>query len=353
MNKYMGLALCRLFVIVAGLAVVSVAAGYPFAGTGPDDLPQKLAVLSPLIHLTPTELQTLKAGQPVAKPLESDDREVRVMGIVWVNAPVSRYLQAIKDIEHFERGDGFQVTKRISDPPRPEDFAALQLPEGDVQELKKCRPGKCDVKLDEYAINRIQNGIDWSKPTATEDLNALVRQLALQYVTAYQEGGNKELGAYRDKSRPTYVAKEFEQMINGMPLLGQREPAVRDYLLNYPKAAIENATSFLYWHQVNFGLKPVIRINHVVITANSERVLVASKQIYASHYFWTALEIRELIPDASRGQGFWLVDVSSGRAGTLAGFKGHVIRGHVQKHALNGLTKGMEATKAGLEQETR
>jgi hypothetical protein len=85
---------------------------------------------------------------------------------------------------------------------------------------------------------------------------------------------------------------------------------------------------------------------------NTERVLVALKQIYASHYFWTALELRDLIPDAGRGEGFWFVDVSSGRSGTLAGFKGHVIRGRVQTEALKGLTKGMESTKSLLEQGT-
>jgi hypothetical protein len=104
--------------------------------------------------------------------------------VVWINAPVSKYVEAINHIERLEQGNGFQITRRISDPPRLKDFANLQLPEGDVQELRKCRPGKCDVKLDEYAINRIQNEVDWSKPTATEDVNALLRQLALRYVTA-------------------------------------------------------------------------------------------------------------------------------------------------------------------------
>ena len=314
-------------------------------------MPDKLAAFSDLVHLMPAELQALKAGQPISKPLQSDDREIKLLGAVWINAPVSKYVQALNHIERLEQGDGFQITRRISDPPRLEDFAALQVPDNDVQELKKCRPGKCDVKLDEYAINQIQNGVDWAKPTATEDVNALVRRLALRYVTAYQQGGNKELGINRDKSRPTDVAKEFEEMINGMPLLARREPALRQYLLDYPNATIPNSTSFFYWQQVNFGLKPVIRMNHVVTTVNAERVLIASKQIYASHYFWTALEIRDLIPDPSRGNGFWFVDVSSGRAGTLASFKGKMIRGRVQKEALKGLAAGMERTKSLLEHE--
>ena len=45
-----------------------------------------------------------------------------------------------------------------------------------------------------------------------------------------------------------------------------------------------------------FGLKPTIRINHVVIDERPEAVAVASKQIYATHYFWTALELRCSFP---------------------------------------------------------
>jgi hypothetical protein len=86
-----------------------------------------------------------------------------------------------------------------------------------------------------------------------------------------------------------------------------------------------------------------------VITENSERVLVASKQLYASHYFWTAIELRELIPDPSHGEGFWFVDVSRGRSASLSGFKGHVIRGRVNEEALKGLNKGIQATKTFME----
>jgi len=37
------------------------------------------------------------------------------------------------------------------------------------------------------------------------------------------------------------------------------------------------------------------------------RTVVASKMLYASHYFWTALELRVLLADPARGAGFWFV----------------------------------------------
>jgi hypothetical protein len=208
--------------------------------------------------------------------------------------------------------------------------------------------------LDENAIGRIQKEVDWSKSTATADVNTLVRQLALEYVTAYQRGGNKELAVYRDKKRPAYVAEEFKAIVDEMPILQQQESALRQYLLEYPGAQLANATSFLYWHKVSFGLKPTIMINHEVITETPQRALVATKQLYASHYFWAALEMRELTPDPSRGEGFWFVDVSRGRSASLGGgIKGHAIRGRAEKESLKGLNEGMQVAKSSVERKTR
>src|SRR5690606_10196561 len=80
--------------------------------------------------LSAGERQQLLAGQPVTKLLASDaSKEVAVLGAVWVDAPMDRYIEAVTDIEAFERGGGFTVTKTISNPPRLEDFAAMKLPD--------------------------------------------------------------------------------------------------------------------------------------------------------------------------------------------------------------------------------
>jgi hypothetical protein len=340
--------------LLAGFALSLVAARPITVATSQSDSPANTAGLSDLVQFTPAEVQALKAGQSVSKLLDSaSDHEIAVAGAVWINAPMAKAVQAMKDIEHLERGNGFQVTKRISNPPRLEDFTALELPEEDIRDLRKCRAGECQVKLDENAIDRIQKEVDWSKPTAAAEVNAVARQLALEYVTAYQRGGNKELAVYRDKKRPAYVAEEFKAMVDEMPVLQQRESALRQYLLEYPGAQLPNATSFLYWHKVSFGLKPTIMINHVVITETPHRALAATKQLYASHYFWASLEMRELTPDPSRGEGFWFVDVSRGRSASLGGgVKGHVIRGRAEKESLKGLKEGMQLMKSSLERKT-
>ena len=164
--------------------------------------------------------------------LESDPaKEVAIFGAVWVAAPIARYVDAVKNIEEFEKGDNFLVTKRISSPPRLEDFDRLSLPPDDVADLRTCKVGDCELKLGEAALVRIQKETDWSKPTATADVERTIRRLALDYVTGYLEGGNSRLAIYRDAARPTFVAQEFAAMVDRMPSLTIYLPDLKKYLL--------------------------------------------------------------------------------------------------------------------------
>ena len=64
-------------------------------------------------------------GSYVVKLLDADpSKEIAVLGAIWVNARRSLYVQQVKNIEQFERGSAFRITKRVSEPPRAEDFAA-------------------------------------------------------------------------------------------------------------------------------------------------------------------------------------------------------------------------------------
>jgi hypothetical protein len=292
----------------------------------------------------------LLAGQPVTHMLDADpSREVAVLGAVWVNAPASRYVAMVRNIEAFEKGDNFRITKKISSPPRPEDFAQMDLPAEDVQDLRRCRVSSCELKLSEAALNRMRKEVDWSKPTAKAQAEALARSLALDYARGYLEGGNARLAAYRDSSRPMFVGEEFKSMIERLPALTEHLPDLKKYLLEFPNATLPNSESFLYWQEASFGLKPTIRMTHLVIDQQPTHVAIASKMLYASHYFWTALELRVLIPDPARGPGFWFVSVNRSRSDGLSGFVGSMIRGKVRGEAEKGMVAVLKRTKAALE----
>ena len=127
-------------------------------------------------------------------------------------------------------------------------------------------------------------------------------------------------------------------------------PNLRTYLLEYPKVDLPDATSFLYWQETEFGLKPTIRISHLTIREGADDTVVASKMLYASHYFWTALELRVLVPDPARGPGFWFATVSRSRSDGLSGFTGLIVRRRVQSEARDGALAALRLTKRKLEQ---
>ena len=298
------------------------------------------AYLSTHVHLTPAERKSLLSNVPVTKLLETDpSKEVSVFGAVWIDAAPVDYVQLIEDIERFERGGRFRITKKISAPPRIDDFALLRLPEEDLKALKTCRVGDCALKLGEQALERIR----------TAQVEELIRKLVFEYVSEYVSGGNDRLAVYRDSERPTFVATEFTSMIDRMPELDQHLTELKAYLLGYPDQILPDATSFLYWQEVEFGLKPTIRVNHVVINNRPDGTAIASKMIYASHYFWTALDLRVLVPDPARGRGFWFVNVSRSRLDGLSGFVGQRIRSRVQSDVQKAQATSLKATKDRLE----
>ena len=302
------------------------------------------------VKLPAAERARLLAGQPVTWLMDAEpSKEVAVFGAVWVNAPMAGYIAAVNDIEQLERGDNFRVTKKVSSPPRIDDFAALKLPPEDLDDLRTCRVGSCELKLSESTIKRVRSEIDWSKPTAAEDVEQLARRLMLDYVAGYLEGGNARLATYRDSGRPTFVAQEFASMIGRMPSLVVYLPDLRKYLLDFPKVTLPKSSSFVYWQEAKFGLKPTIRINHVTVTQEATQTTVVSKMLYASHYFWTALELRVLTPDPARGTGFWFVSVNRSRSDGLSGFVGSLIRGKVRGEAQKGMEASLTVTKATME----
>ncbi len=318
---------------------------------GQQRFPERLErYLEGSVRLDRGQRAALLAGSPVARLLEADaSKEVAVFGAIWIDAPMRRYVEAVKDIENFEKGGGFRITKRISSPPRIEDFAAMRLPDEDLEDLESCEVGDCEVKLGEASLRRFRTEIDWDAPGAAAAANRLMQQLSLEYVNGYLQAGNDRLSIYRDRSRPTFVAREFRTMVDEMPELTTHMPEMRRYLLGYPTVTIPGATSFLYWQETEFGLKPTIRISHLTIREGAEDTVVASKMLYASHYFWTGLELRALLPDPSRGRGFWFVTVSRSRSDGLSGFTGRFVRGRVQRGARDGVVAALRSTKARLE----
>ena len=156
--------------------------------------------------------------------------------------------------------------------------------------------------------------------------------MVLQLLRAYQQGGHHALGEYRDKKDPARIADQFETMVGRAAVLPDVLPELRRYLLEYPNASLGKADSFFYWEKVAFGLKPTIRLNHAVIyrgrADGHDFGAVAIKQLYATHYFHTALDLTVCVDDATRESpvGFYLLTLKGSQQEGLTGVKGSVLR---------------------------
>jgi len=341
------------WLIIIASSLVAIAATAPRAQQTPSTAALDQFLARELLA-KPADIASIHDGRPYVTPLSSTvTREIIVAGVVKIAAPAERTVAAIRDIEKFEGGEGFLQTKRLSDPPTLNDFAAYQVDPDDLESLKECRPGACAVKLSQEAFPLLKD-INWSAPNVRDRVSAIARQVALDYMLAYRKGGNAELAVYADAERPTFVEKEFEEMIQRASELPSRLPQLMQFLLEYPKVANRAAfEDFSYWSVSDFGLKPVFRLNHVVIHRVPQpapvRFAIATKQLYANHYFHTALEVRALIDAAPDAKSHYLVVLNMGRSDGLTGLFGGIVKSKAQAGAREGMVKALTATREAVE----
>ena len=345
-------------ILALGLASALLAAGAsPAARSGSfvDD------VLRRQMRFSASDLRALDAGAAVIKSLETPVRqELAHFGVVHVDAPTERFIERFRDIERFESGPGILQIGRFGSPPRLEDLASLTLPAKDVTALAKCRPGDCDVKLSAAEMNRFRSRVDWSSPNASRQANDIARAMILELVRRYQSRGNAALGHYDDGSEPLPVAEEFRGLLASGNHRPVPVPALMAYLDEYPRDRPAGAEEFFYWSVVDFGLKPTIRVNHVIIqslAANQPGVghVVAIKQLYASHYFHTTLELRFLVDDGRDAgrRGSYLLSITRSRNDGMTGFKGLVLRPIITRRSREGVRGYLEHVKRQVERPAR
>ena len=308
------------------------------------------------VGLTDDQIRDIGAGKAVAKVLDTPKPdEVFVFGAVYIDSTPERYLKAASDIDALRRLPNYLELRKFSDPPQLADLAGFTLDDEDIKELQHCKPGDCEVQLPTEAMEDFQQSVNWSAPDAAAQANRLAQQMALQALLHYQQGGNTALGTYRDKRHPAAVAETFASMLQQMKAMPVYLPELEQYLLEYPKAPSGAIKSEFYWEKVNFGLKPTLRIVQAVVfhatSADKPAYAVAVKQLYASHYFETALDLTVCVKDVNR-PGFFLITVKGSQQAGLTGFKGSIVRKVAVDKTRSSLQRALAAYKQKLEGQT-
>jgi hypothetical protein len=335
------------------VAIAFVAVMFGVTASGQPGHSQLQAVFTQ-VGLSSDQVSAIGQGRPVAKVLPwGEASEIYVFGAVYIEGSPSSYLAAARDVNAFSKSESYRGAGEIPASATVADLKGLSLDADDVEALKNCKEGDCDVQLPTAAIQDFRNSVNWSQPDVANQVNALARARVLQLVNEYRHGGNAALGVYRDKKKPALVADQFSTLVSRSAELPDVLPELRQYLLNYPAADLPNAESFFYWEKVSFGLKPTIRVNHGV-TYHAEREghelsVVAIKQLYASHYFHTALDVSVCASAKPERQGFYLLTLKGSEQEGLTGFKGSMVRKVVVDKTRSSLEGALASIKQSVE----
>jgi hypothetical protein len=311
------------------------------------------------VGLNEEQIRSIRDGKAVAKILDSPTADqVFVFGSVYLNSTPESYLKFASDLDALRKLPSYLALRKFSDPPQLSDLADFTLDGDDVKELRNCKVGHCEVQLPTEAIEQFQHAVNWSAPDAGEQANRVAQQLAFNALLSYKQGGNAALGTYRDKNHPAVVSETFASLLDRSKALPAYLPELHRYLLNYPNANAGNIESQFYWEKVNFGLKPTLRIVQAILfrgqSASQPAYAVAVKQLYASHYFETALDLTVCLRDTqgAKQPGFYLITIKGSQQAGLTGFKGGIVRRVAVDKTRSSLEKALGSIKQKLESQS-
>jgi hypothetical protein len=246
---------------------------------------------------------------------------------------------------------------RFGSPPAIGDVSGLTFDRGEVDRLKSCRPGKCDIRLSGAGLEALKTAVDWNATDYVERANAFARKAAVDYVAAYQTRGDVALVTYNDRAEPVGLKDQWLGILANSPLFHEYSPALAAYLQQFPKSALPGSRNVFYWVNERFGPTPVLSLVHGVVydpPAQPDRTVVVQKQLYASHYFDGSLAVATLL-DTQEGErpATYLVYANRSRGdllkGGFGGLKRNVVRSQARKAAedtLGNIKEMLEAAAA-------
>ena len=296
------------------------------------------------------DLAKLQEGQTVVKVLPAQDkREVAVSGLVGLQVPADVFLKSYRESVSRKSSSAILEIGRFSNQPVLEDLKDLTFEDRDIEDLKTCVVGNCRLKLSATMIERLHRELDWNAPDYANRASELLKVMLLDYVREYLARGDLALIEYSDKARTVRLADEHRALKAGSSYLHENFMSAHLKGLHESKLQVENV---LVWSKIKFGLKPVLAINHITIYQNQKeagpQVLVASKQIYANHYFDSSLALTAFVNIPGANPQSYLFYENRSRADGLGGMFGKIKRGLVEDRAVQGLKAILEQSRSNL-----
>jgi hypothetical protein len=327
---------------MAAAVVVAVALASA-ASTATAEAGRAAAFMRDAIGLSEDQIASVEAGQVVTRQLPAGDKgEIAAFGAVRVRGDRDAFLHGVAaDIGRSRRG-AVQGIGRLSRPPRIEDLAGLVFDDDTLDAVRDCKPGSCGVKLPRSAMERMQRQVDWKAADARSRAGQVLKEMLVEYASAYLRGGTAAMATYADKETPIDTSAEFGKVLTASPYLVEYVPELERYAAGYPTVSLAAAEDFFYWSQDKYAPKPTVSLYHVVVWNDPGRdvAVIASKRIYSSHYFRAGVELLAVV--AAPDGGFYLMDLYRARIdppkGLLAGTIMGKVRGGIERAVRENLT---------------
>ena len=302
--------------------------------------PERLVqFLQQSIGLDAKQIAAVERGEPLVTALQTQNsRDVAVFGIITTRVARETIVRQMRDFPTWLRNPNRLRFGIFSNPATVADAQALTIEKGDADDLKNCRPGECKFKLPPAEMGRVHERVNWSAPDAQQQVTNYTRQRLVDYVTAYRARGDSALVDY-DGAPVVRASDAFAALLGDSPYVYQYAPSLQQYLSTYPRTKLDDASEVVYWSEdAAPHLRRILSVTHAVLYSPPElpgTSLVASKQIYANHYFEGALDLTTIIDrqDASGAAGSYLLVLRRYRFDYLP--SGGLL--NIRKRAMNGL----------------
>ncbi len=309
----------------AAIALVLLQALAPEAG-----ILDPFAFFRPSVALRDRDRASLQQGTPFASIVEGDRHEAAVFSVVPVDRTVDadRLIAWIRNIAALKQSKYVLALRRFSTPPRLDDVAALSLDEGDLNDVKRCRPGKCGLKLSAAEIGELQRVIRSAGDGWKPAVQTTFRRMVLERVQTYSQKGQAALATYGDRQGAPSLESSFRGLVQRSAYLDGHVPKLAAYLTEYPSAPPPGVESFLYWSKEKLGSKAVVSATHVIVlkgNGGDPDVVVATKQVFATHYMDASLGVTALVSDRSTDRRY-LAYLNRSELDVLGGFWGGLVR---------------------------
>lgn len=305
---------------------------------------------------TPDELSALERGEVVVKLLPvTDKREVAFCGVARLQGDPAALLAAFEGSLTQSNNRVILGGGKLSTPPSPEDLKSLWLDKRDVDEIKRCAAGDCNVKLSAPMIARLKEGVDWGAPDYGLRATRLYRQLLSDYARDYLARGDEALVEYDGRAGESSPAEEQRTLLDSLPYVGDSAPEFAAYLRSFPRLELPGVENTLHWSKINFGFKPIVVVAHTAtytrVRGDAAQILVATKQLYANHYLDSSLSLTLLFgaPASGGTSDTYLLYVNRSRVDMLDGLMGGVKRLVIESRVTDGLRTVLQQTKLSVE----